>query len=60
MRAYLLQRVCVELRFINDFDGDLYAGEHMPREFDFGKVAFADSLQEAVLADVRLLVGHAG
>lgn len=51
----LLQAALVELGFVDDFDGHLFADELVLGEFDFGEVALADGFDETVFADVRVV-----
>ena len=44
----MLHAVCIELEFVNNFDGDLLAGENVPRQLDDGEMALADRLVEVV------------
>ena len=59
-KLYLVKAAGVELRLVNDLDGDLLPGGDVLGQLDLGEVALADRLEQAVLADVRLLARAAG
>ena len=51
----LLQAALVELRLVDDLDGDLFADELVARQLDLGEVALADGLDQPILANVRIV-----
>lgn len=54
-----LQRALVQLRLVDDLDGDLFTDELVFGQLDFGKITLAYRLDETILADVRI-VGVSG